>query len=98
MHGEYKSPGGKLVIVDFDVIEGRIRNLVVSGDFFIYPEEEYAVLNAALDGVDVDLEEEGFAERIRIDLHPKTELLGTSPEAVEIAVRRALANGAPAHD
>ena len=39
MHGEYKTPGGKLVRVDFDVRDGGLRDVVVSGDFFLYPDE-----------------------------------------------------------
>ncbi|HVL25250.1 MAG TPA: biotin--protein ligase [Thermomicrobiales bacterium] len=93
MHGEYKTPGGKLVVVDFDVIDGRLRNMVISGDFFLYPEEELAPLTHALEGVDADLDDESFAERIRMDLHPDTELLGTSPEAIATAVRRGLNAG-----
>lgn len=90
MHGEYKTPGGKLVIVEFDVIDGRLRNIEVSGDFFLYPEEEFPVLSSALEGVDADLDDESFAERIRMDLHPDTTLLGTSPEGIATAVRRGL--------
>lgn len=90
MHGEFKTPGGKLVIVNFDVIDGRLRNVVISGDFFLYPEEELEPLTNALEGVDADLDDESFAERIRIDLHPDTQLLGTSPEAIATAVRRGL--------
>jgi lipoate-protein ligase A len=90
MHGEFKTPGGKLVIVDFDVIEGRLRNVEISGDFFLYPEEEFSALTNALDGVDADLDDESFAERIRMDLHPDTTLLGTSPEGIATAVRRGL--------
>jgi lipoate-protein ligase A len=93
MHGEYKTPGGKLVVADFDVIDGRLRNMVISGDFFLYPEEELGTLTNALEGVDADLDDESFAERIRMDLHPDTELLGTSPEAIAIAVRRGLNAG-----
>lgn len=93
MHGEYKTVGGKLVVVDFDVIDGRLRNVVISGDFFVYPEDEHAVMNYALEGVDADLDDESFAERIRMDLHPDTTLLGTSPEGIAIAVRRALEGG-----
>lgn len=93
MHGEYKTPGGKLVIVDFDVIEGRLRNIRISGDFFLYPEEEFPVLTKALEGVDADLDDESFAERIRMDLHPDTNLLGTSPEGIAIAIRRGLEQG-----
>lgn len=93
MHGEYKTPGGKLVVVDLDVIDGRLRNVVISGDFFVYPEEEHPVIANALDGVDADLDDESFAERIRMDLHPDTTLLGTSPEGIVVAVRRALDGG-----
>lgn len=93
MHGEYKTPGGKLVVADLDVIDGRIRNVVISGDFFVYPEEEHAVIANALEGVDADLDDESFAERIRMDLHPETTLLGTSPEGIIVAVRRALDGG-----
>lgn len=93
MHGEYKTPGGKLVVVDLDVIEGRLRNVVISGDFFVYPEEEHPVIANALDGVDIDLDDESLAERIRMDIHPDTTLLGTSPEGIIIAVRRALDGG-----
>lgn len=93
MHGEFKTPGGKLVVVDLDVIDGRLRNVVISGDFFVYPEEEHPVLGNALEGVDVDLDDESFAERIRMDLHPETTLLGTSPEGIVVAVRRAIDGG-----
>ena len=90
MHGEYKTPGGKLVVVDFDIVDGRFKNMVISGDFFLYPEEELPVLTNALEGVDVELDDESFSERILMDLHPDTELMGTSPEGIVIAVRRAL--------
>ena len=93
MHGEYKTPGGKLVVVDFDIQDGRFKNMVISGDFVLYPEDELGALTNALEGVDVELDDESFAERIRMDLHPDTELLGTSPEGIVIAVRRALDGG-----
>ena len=31
MHGEYKTPGGKLVRVDVEVEDGTLRDVVVSG-------------------------------------------------------------------
>ncbi|MGI8486496.1 MAG: lipoate--protein ligase family protein, partial [Thermomicrobiales bacterium] len=42
MHGEYKTVGGKLVIVDFEITSGRLRNVMVSGDFFLYPDSALA--------------------------------------------------------
>ena len=90
MHGEYKTPGGKLVVVDFDVVDGRFKNMVISGDLLLYPEEELPNNTDAREGVYVEQDDESFAERIRMDLHPDTQLLGTSPEGIAIAVRRAL--------
>ncbi len=39
MHGEYKVHGGKLVVVDLDVRDGRLSNVQVAGDFFLEPDE-----------------------------------------------------------
>ena len=48
-HGEFKTPGGKLIAVDFDIVDGELRNVVVTGDFFLYPEEALPVLAGALE-------------------------------------------------
>ena len=91
MHGEYKTPGGKLVAVDFEVVDGTLRDVMVSGDFFLYPEEALADLTGALEGLPIELSETEIAERVRLALPRDAELLGSSPEAVGAAVRRALA-------
>ena len=93
MHGEYKTPGGKLVAVDFEVVDGTLRVVMVSGDFFLYPEEALADLTGALEGLPIELSETEIAERVRLALPRDAELLGSSPEAVGAAVRRALAQG-----
>lgn len=90
-HGEYKTPGGKLVVVDLDVRAGGLANVQVSGDFFVYPEEAFADLAAALEGAPVGDGEVGFARRLRDRLRPGAELLGSSPEGIAVAVARALA-------
>ena len=35
MHGEFKVPAGKLVVVDLSIDAGRLRDVRVSGDFFL---------------------------------------------------------------
>ena len=90
MHGEYKVPGGKLVVVDVEVSEGRLVEVEVSGDFFLYPEEALGDITRALEGMQAGLDGEAIAERVRHELRPGAELLGTSPEAIATAVRRAL--------
>ena len=91
MHGEYKTPGGKLIAVDFEVADEKLRDVSVTGDFFLYPEEALADLAGALDGLSVELSESEIAEQVRAAMPRGAELLGSSPEAIGAAVRRALA-------
>lgn len=90
MHGEYKTPGGKLVVVDFTMEDQHLRDVMVSGDFFLYPEEALASIIGALEGLDTTLAQDDYAERIRLQLGPDASLIGTSPEGIAIAIRRAL--------
>jgi lipoate-protein ligase A len=88
--GEFKTPGGKLIAVELDVTDGKLRNVAVSGDFFLYPEEALPRLAAALEGAPATLDERGYAARIASALGGGVELLGSSPEALAAAVVRAL--------
>jgi len=97
MHGEYKTPGGKLVRVDFDVRDGLLRDVVVSGDFFLYPEEALSDITGSLDGLPATIAETDLASHIAAAIRPGTEWLGSSPAALATAVRRALAEGEAVH-
>jgi len=88
--GEFKTPGGKLIAAEFDVEEGELRDVVVTGDFFLYPEEALTVLTRALENSPASLDEASYAARIRIALDSRAELVGSSPEALAAAVVRAL--------
>lgn len=90
MHGEYKTPGGKLVIVDFEIVGQRLSDVRVTGDFFVYPEESFPALQESLEGMSVDTSESAISERVRVAIPDDTELLGTSPQGIAIAIRRAL--------
>jgi lipoate-protein ligase A len=96
LHGEYKQPGGKLVIVEFRLDGNRLADVVVSGDFFLYPDEVLIDITGALEGMPTDLEETSIAARVRAAIPAGAEVLGTSPEGIAIATTRALAGtGAP---
>ena len=92
MHGEFKVPGGKLVVVDFEVSDGRIREFRLSGDFFLEPDSALAAINAAVNGLPADFEAAKIAFAIQQALPEGTQLLGFSPDSVATAVRRALQN------
>lgn len=89
-HGEFKTPGGKLIAVDFELAEGALRNVVVTGDFFLYPEEALGLLAGALEGAPASATIADYAARIGAALSGDVELLGSSPEALAAAVHRAL--------
>ncbi len=88
--GEFKTPGGKLIAVELDVAGGLLRNVVVTGDFFLYPEEAFPLIAGALEGSLATLSEAGYAVRVKNALGSDVELLGSSPDAVATAVVRAL--------
>jgi len=90
MHGEYKVPGGKLVVVDLEAAGGVITEARLAGDFFLEPDEALDAINAALRGIAVETDAAAIADRVRLALPEGTVLFGFSPDAVGIVVRRAL--------
>lgn len=90
MHGEYKVPRGKLIVVDLEVVDGMLRNVHLTGDFFLYPEDALVPMVAALEGAPAGLEAHEYCLRIAEAVPPGTEMLGFSPCAIAIAVARAL--------
>lgn len=93
MHGEYKVPGGKLVVADLEVVDGTIRNVVLSGDFFLEPDSALHRMSAAVEGAPAGAGEDELAGRVRAAA-AGAELLGITPEGVAVAVRRAVEGGA----
>ncbi|MUN63888.1 lipoate--protein ligase family protein [Kocuria sediminis] len=90
-HGEFKVMGGKLVVADLSVVDGRLADVSVNGDFFLEPDEALEDINAALTGLEEDATPERIAGAVRAGLADDVVLFGFSPEAIATAVRRALA-------
>ena len=90
MRGEYKVPGGKLVAADVEVDDGMITKVFVQGDFFLEPDEALEDINAALVGLPETTSAIGLGEAIEAALPEGVEMIGFTPAAVGIAVRRAL--------
>lgn len=94
MHGEYKVPGGKLVVVDFDLENDQIVNFRLSGDFFLEPDEALLDINAAVEGLPAGSTTDEIAESIRGALASDVQLLGLTPESVGVAIRRGITGAA----
>ncbi|TDF91928.1 biotin/lipoate A/B protein ligase family protein [Arthrobacter terricola] len=100
LHGEYKVPGGKLVVVDLDVVDGRFENVSLSGDFFLEPDEALLSINQALTGLPESSTPGEISAAVTAGLPDGAVLFGFSADAVAVTVRRALskASGWADHD
>jgi lipoate-protein ligase A len=92
MHGEFKVPGGKLVVVDLDIVDGVIRNFQLAGDFFLEPDSALESINSAVDGLPANSDAKRLTEAVQSALPKEAVLLGFSAEAVATTIRRALAD------
>lgn len=90
MRGEYKVPGGKLVAIDVETDGGIITRAAVSGDFFLEPDDALEEINQALVGLPSTSSVADIVRAISMRLAPEVQFIGFTPEAVGIAVRRAL--------
>lgn len=99
LHGEYKVPGGKLVAVDLKVLDNRLSQVQISGDFFLDPDEALEVIDRSLAGLSADTTVGELTARIddgltraRSDgtLGVAVTMAGFDSHAIAMAVRRAL--------
>lgn len=90
-HGEYKIPGGKLVVVDLRVADGRLADVRLSGDFFLEPPETLDAINAALEGLPAQAEESQLVAAVQGALGADVQMFGLTPEGIAVVIRRALA-------
>lgn len=99
MHGEYKVPGGKLVAADIELSDSGdlIDSVVISGDFFLEPPEAILEVNRALTGTPASGSVGELTGLVTAALGDAV-LVGFSPDAVAIAVRRALGHATGWHD
>lgn len=93
MHGECKTPGGKLIAVDLVVKNEMIFEARLSGDFFIHPEakakEVLYRLTSAIQSQRSTLSRQQWNEKLNNALPWDVELLGTSTQAMAVALCRA---------
>lgn len=89
-HGEYKMPGGKLVVADVALDRGRLAQVALSGDFFLEPDEALDAINAALAGQSADADATALAAAVQVALPAQVRMYGISADAVAVAVRRAI--------
>lgn len=92
MKGEYKVPGGKLIVVEASERDGQLVDVAISGDFFLEPDDALEAMTRAIEGLPVTADAGEIARRVRDALPDDVVMLGVHPEAVATAVRRAIAH------
>lgn len=90
MHGEYKVPGGKLVVADLDVTDGQLAGVRISGDFFMEPDTALDAINQALCGLPAASDEAALTAAVERALDAGVQMYGITPEAVAVVLRRAI--------
>lgn len=90
MHGEYKVPGGKLVVVDLDVEDGRLARFRLAGDFFLEPDDALEAIDRAVNGLPSGADSATIVRAITAGLPEGTTMLGVTAEAIAVAIRRSL--------
>ncbi|MGB6241582.1 MAG: biotin--protein ligase [Castellaniella sp.] len=89
-HGEYKIPGGKLVVVDLQVVDGCLSKVRLSGDFFLEPPETLDAINAALEGLPADADAARLTRAVNDVLGTDVQMFGLTPEGIAVVIQRAL--------
>ncbi|MDH2412889.1 biotin/lipoate A/B protein ligase family protein [Nocardioides sp. CER19] len=89
VQGERKVPGGKLVRVAARVEDGRLADVVFSGDFFLEPDEALERIRSSLEGISVDAPFDTLTARVA-EATEGAVLLGFEPRDVALTVLRAL--------
>lgn len=92
MKGEYKVPGGKLIVVEANERDGLLVDVAISGDFFLEPDDALESMTRAIEGLPITSDAGEIARRVRDALPDDVVMLGVHPEAVATAVRRAIAH------
>lgn len=90
MQGQYKVPGGKLVVATFDVSLQRLCDVHISGDFFLEPDSALTSINLALESLDINTPPEIMAGLIQDALPAGAVMFGFDPASIVEAIRRGL--------
>jgi len=91
MRAKMKVPGGKVVEVTVDVLDGIITELKITGDFFVHPEEGIEDLEECLLNQSVKENDMALLNRINETVVEKQlQLIGVTPKSIVLVLREAL--------
>ena len=84
----HKVPGGKLIKIKLELTENRIQSIVITGDFFLHPEDCLLSIEESLVGCEID--SNLLVERIENIMSEKgCQLIGATASDLVIAIMKA---------
>lgn len=89
MRCEEKVPNGKLVCLSVEAEDGHVKKVIITGDFFLHPEETIESIERSLEGVPLDMDEAEVASRIGASLEG-AQLIGATAEDLARIFKRAV--------
>ena len=86
-----KVSGGKLLRVEIEGSNNKIRHITITGDFFLHPEEALGRIEQSLCGMTFDTSIEDYAEDISEMLYQtEANFVGVSPQHIAEAIYEAV--------
>lgn len=82
-----RKPGGKTLIIEVIIENNKIKELMISGDFFAYPEDRIDELEEKTRNLPIQQALEVINKNLRA-----VKLLGITPEDIVEGIRQALRN------
>lgn len=82
-HIDYKVPGGKLIRMDIEIDKGMIKDIEITGDFFVHPENGIRDIENSLKGVSENQVKIVLERTLR---SKGIKLIGFSAEDIEKAI------------
>ena len=80
----YKAPQGKMLRIKADIKDPVIRDITITGDFFVHPEEDLLKMEEALKGIKIEEIKEVMD---RFITENNTEIVGFTPEDLQEALK-----------
>ncbi len=89
MRYEEKIPNGKLVCVSVEAQDSQVKEVKITGDFFLHPEDAIERIEKSLHDIPVDMDESEVASRIGAALEG-AQLIGATPEDLARIFKKAV--------
>lgn len=82
-----RKPGGKTLIIEITIENNKIKELVISGDFFAYPENQIDEIEEKTRNLTIQQALEVISKNLKT-----TKLLGITPEDIIKGIKQAIKN------